>query len=199
MNEDERRDLIARQHRALYGNDSSMYSPDGSAPRQSQDARLAISGAPRGPSPLAFDPFGIKAQGGADPAVQMPPRDQGVNVSERRSSPAPAAADSTTFGMTESAQQATRNAGSPSNSSPSVPQGAMPPSTSSGVAPIGTRPAQQQAATSKRSTTPNERATPAAPSATPADKSSGLGGWGSSSGVWGPSKNTLGVQASVWG
>ena len=53
MTEEERRDLIARQHRALYGNDSTLYSGDTSRPI-SQDARVATSMTGlRGGSPLA--------------------------------------------------------------------------------------------------------------------------------------------------
>src|SRR5436190_4521131 len=78
MTEEERRDLIARQHRALYGNDSTLYSDDTSRPI-SQDARVATSmtGGLRGGSPLAYDPFGMQSQNNAgESAVQMPPRDQ---------------------------------------------------------------------------------------------------------------------------
>lgn len=198
MNEEERRELIARQHRALYGSESGMYNQDGTPARPSQDARLSVSGSVRGPSPLAFDPFGMQAQSGAESAVQMPPREHAGLGPERRSSGSPATGNPA-FSMAESAQQTTRTAGSPpSNNSPSVPQGSMPTNNSSGVAPIGTRPVQAQAA-AKRSTTPNERSASAASTAAPSDKGPVLGGWGSNSGVWGASKNTLGVQASVWG
>ena len=72
MNEDERRELIARQHRALYGENSSLYNNN---PTSSQDVRVQSSGAGRGPSPLAFDPFGMQAQNASGEAtVQMPPR-----------------------------------------------------------------------------------------------------------------------------
>ena len=76
MNEDERRELIARQHRALYGETSTLYSNNNSNnnPTSSQDVRVQTSGAGRGPSPLAFDPFGMQPQSGAgEGAVQMPP------------------------------------------------------------------------------------------------------------------------------
>jgi len=197
MKEDDRRELIARQHRALYGSESAAYTPDSGTARPPQDARLSVSGSVRGPSPLAFDPFGMQTQGGVDSAVQMPPRDHAGLGPERRSSVSPAASKPT-FSMAEHAQQSTRTAGSPpTNSSPSIPQGGIPINISTGVAPIGTRPgpAQSQA---KRSTTPNERSASVA-SAVPSDKAPVLGGWGSNSGVWGASKNTLGVQASVWG
>lgn len=213
MSEDDRRELIARQHRALYGDNANMYNADG-ARAPSQDARVSSAG--RGPSPLAFDPFG-QAQAGAEGAVQMPPRDRAESTASPVSNPPAQQA----FGLLNEAQQSSRT----SNSSP----GASPPLTGgqkgnvSGVAPIGTRPTQGPGAPglSKRSTTPltpsslsygfnasdgqnvnkDERSTSA--SSNPpiaADKNvSGLGNWGSNSGVWGSGKNTLAVQPSVWG
>lgn len=207
MSEEDRRELIARQHRALYGDNANMYNADDSR-AQSQDARVSSGG--RGPSPLAFDPFGVQAQAGAEGAVQMPPRERADNTASPVSNPPAQQA----FGHLSETQQSSRT----SNSSP----GASPPLTGSqkgGVAPIGTRPAQGPGGASglgKRSTTPltpsslsygfnasdgpnigaikNERSTSA--SSNPADK---LGNWGSSSGVWGPGKNSLAVQPSVWG
>lgn len=226
MNEDERRELIARQHRALYGGDSALYT-DTSRP-VSQDARVSasVTGFSRGNgSPLAYDPFGMQSQNNAgDSAVQMPPRDQaqnknvapGAQRSRANSTSSPSSNPTTSFSLFENAQQSSRT----SNSSPT---GGSPPgegakaTPTAGVAPIGTRPSQTQQSGStlqKRSTTPlpsplsygftaseqssNERSTSASsnPSSTVADKPVGLG-WGGNSGVWG--KNTLGVQASVWG
>ncbi|KAG8624683.1 hypothetical protein KVT40_007750 [Elsinoe batatas] len=196
LNEDDRRDLIARQHRALYGNETAMYAADGSG-RPSQDARLSISGHPRGPSPLAFDPFSVQQHSGSEGPVQMPPRDQ-MSASEHRTSTSPTSASRSNFGLDSAPHSAGGNTAASPMTSPSVGSGNIPSiATQSGVAPIGTRPLQQSA-TSKRSTTPNERSTSAASNPTGTDKTSSLG-WGSSSGVWGPSKNTLGVQASVWG
>lgn len=63
MSEEDRRELIARQHRALYGDNSSLYNADGTR-AQGQDARVPSGG--RGPSPLAYDPFGAQAQAGAE-------------------------------------------------------------------------------------------------------------------------------------
>ncbi|TKX23026.1 hypothetical protein C1H76_4765 [Elsinoe australis] len=194
LSEDERRDLIARQHRALYGNDSSLYPSDGSG-RPSQDARVSMSGNPRGPSPLAFDPFSVQQQSGSDGPVQMPPREQ-MSHGERRTSTSPTSASRSNFGLDSAPQSAGNTATSPTTS-PSIGSGNMPSIASqSGVAPIGTRPVQQSSA-AKRATTPNERSTSSASNPTGSDKTPGLG-WGTSSGVWG-SKNTLGVQASVWG
>lgn len=218
MSEDDRRELIARQHRALYGDNASLYNQDGSrATSQSGDARNPSAG--RGPSPLAFDTYGVNAQSGAEGVVQMPPRDRAENAASPASTPS---AQQPPFNLLNDGQAASRT----SNSSP----GASPPLTGSqknslgGVAPIGTRPTQAPGAApglSKRSTTPltpsslsygfsaeqsanlqkDERSTSAASNPALADKGGvpGLGNWGSNSGVWGNSKNTLAVQPSVWG
>lgn len=197
MSEEDRRDLIARQHRALYGDNSSLYNPDGSSARpQGQDVRAG-----RGPSPLAFDSYNTQAQAGADGAVQMPPRDRIDNT-------ASPVGNQQTHGET---QQRT------STTSP----GASPPhqnaAKGSNVAPIGTRPPQGAPGLNKRATTPltpsslsygyttdpksgsntkDERSTNAS-SNTPVSNDKGvssLGGpWGNNSGVWGKQ------QASVWG
>jgi len=200
MSEEDRRELIARQHRALYGNEASLYSPESGTTRSSQDARVSGAASNRGPSPLAFDPFGMKGQSGADSAVQMPPREQmsaGAGPERQGSGNSPPSSTQASFSMGESTQQPNRTNGS--SPSPPLGQSKQPPTTSSGVAPIGTRPAPAQSAATKRATTPNERSTSAASNPALANSTSSLGGWGSNSGVWGPSKNTLGVQASVWG
>ncbi|KAL1635134.1 hypothetical protein SLS56_001886 [Neofusicoccum ribis] len=223
MSEDERRELIARQHRALYGENSTLY--EGPVRQSSQDARVSTSLAGRGPSPLAFDPFGM--QSGGDPAVQMPARDgrdaaPGAQRSRANSTSSPSSNHNTSFSLFDNAQQSSRT----SNSSPtggSPPRGGIKSSGSAGVAPIGTRPSQASGqaanpALNKRSTTPlpsplsygftandqhgNERSasTSSNPSSSVTDKGGVAGlGWGSNSGVWGSSKSSLGVQASVWG
>jgi hypothetical protein len=228
MSEEERRELIARQHRALYGNDSTLYTPDKGSRPSSQDARnVGAAMGVRGGSPLAYDPFGMQAQGGvvgSEGTVQMPARDHnkdgsGVSRSRANSTSSPASNQNPTFGMFENAQQSSRT----SNSSPT---GGSPPGSgnkgagASGVAPIGTRPAASQApiqGLQKRSTTPlpsplsygfsasdqaaNERSTSASsnPSSNVQEKGNVGLGWGSNSGVWGTSKGGLSVQASVWG
>ena len=221
MSEDERRELIARQHRALYGNESKLYSPDSAAAqrRQSQDVRVgSISGASaRGASPLAFDPF-QQPQTGDQPAVQMPPRDlpKSPNSTSSPSSNAPSGG----FSLIDNAAQSSRTSASSPSASPPLSQGAKQSATAAGAVPIGTRPAQPAAVTglNKRSTTPlpsplsygfsangengkTERSASAASNV--ADNTiSGLGAsWTSngSSGWGGAPKNTRGVQASVWG
>lgn len=214
MSEDDRRELIARQHRALYGDNSSMYGSDGSSSRpQSQDVRAGTAN--RGASPLAFDPYGVQAAQSAEGSVQMPPRDRGNSTASPVSNQ-PGPQQSYTF-LSDAQQQSSRASNSPPTESP--PPGAQSKASAPGVAPIGTRPTQAAPSSAgglnKRSTTPltpsslsygfnaeqqqqggqsaggkDERSTSAAsnPSApAPADKGgvSGLGGWGSNSGVWG--------------
>jgi hypothetical protein len=219
MSEEERRELIARQHRALYGEQSSLYTS--SNPTSSQDVRVNSSGAGRGPSPLAFDPFGMQASSVAsENAVQMPARDKdatgGAQEVRANSNSSPSSGQNPAFSLFENAQQANRT----SNSSP----GGSPPrqgqkANGSGVAPIGTRPAVNQsqpagAPLSKRATTPlpsplsysynvseqnsNGTSTSSAslnPSSTITDKGPI---WGNKTGVWGNASGQ-GVQASVWG
>lgn len=218
MSEEDRRELIARQHRALYGDNSSLYNADGTAARPtSQDARVPVAG--RGPSPMAFDPFSAQAQGAAagEGSVQMPPRDR----TNSAASPAGNSAAQQSFAILNDQQSRRTSNSSPSGSPPLVQgqKGAL-----AGVAPIGTRPVQAPVSAgglNKRSTTPltpsslsygfssadaqnpnvkDERSTSAASNPALADKNvNGLGGaWGGNPGVWG--KNALGnAQASVWG
>lgn len=217
MSEEERRELIARQHRALYGDQSSLYTSNN--PTSSQDVRVNSSGAGRGPSPLAFDPFGM--QGGSnESAVQMPARDKdatgGAQEARANSNSSPSSNQNPTFSLFESTQQASRT----SNSSP----GGSPPRQGSkaggpGVAPIGTRPSTNQsqpagAPLSKRATTPlpsplsysynasdqqNNNASSTSASLNPSSTITDKGPiWGNKNGVWG-STPTQGVQASVWG
>ena len=227
MSEDDRRDLIARQHRALYGEKSNMYNNDPNTSRPtSQDARVSSATGLRGSSPLAFDPFGNGGQKSGEPAVQMSSRDgaqnkdsgaPGTQRSRANSPSSPSSNPTTSFSLFEKGQQSSRT----SNSSPggSPPRQGAKATPTGGVAPIGTRPNQNQAQGSnnmqKRATTPlpsplsygytasdsnnnNERSTSV--SSNPPSDNKGVGlGWGSNSGVWGNSKGSLGVQASVWG
>lgn len=219
MSEEDRRELIARQHRALYGDNSQLYGTEGSGSRpQSQDARVSSGG--RGPSPLAFDPYGVQAQSGADGVVQMPPRDRAASTASPASNPP----TQQSYALLSDAQQSSRTSNSSPGGSPPLTSGSK--GSAGGVAPIGTRPlppSSGPAGLNKRSTTPltpsslsygftsadaqnagqhgkDERSTSSASNPPLADKGvSGLGGWGSNSAVWGSTKNTLAVQPSVWG
>ncbi|UPX21269.1 uncharacterized protein EKO05_0011460 [Ascochyta rabiei] len=216
MNEDDRRELIARQHRALYGETSALYNNN---PTSSQDVRVQSAGSTRGASPLAFDPFGMQAQNApGDASVQMPARgdkDAAVGAQEARanSNASPSSHQNPAFGLFD-AQQASRTSNSSPAGSPPVPG---PKANGSGVAPIGTRPAANQhqpagASLGKRATTPlpsplgynaynaseqhNVATTSSSlnPSSTITDKGAAI--W--NNGPWGNTSNQ-GVQASVWG
>lgn len=172
MSEEDRRELIARQHRALYGDNASLYSTEGSNSRPiSQDARVSTTMGGRGQSPLAFDPFSMQSGGAGDSsAVQMPPRDRapgsgkeadasGANRSRANSNSSPASNPTTSFNLFENAQQSSRTSNSSPTSGSPPRQGSKPTATSgAGVAPIGTRPTAQTAVPNqqmnKRSTTP---------------------------------------------
>jgi hypothetical protein len=216
MSEDERRELIARQHRALYGESSSLYNNN---PTSSQDVRVNSSGANRGPSPLAFDPFGMQSSNASnESAVQMPARDKdsagGAQEARANSNSSPNSNQNPAFSLFENAQQASRT----SNSSP----GGSPPrqgqkSNGSGVAPIGTRPTTNQgqpagAPLSKRATTPLPSPLSYSYNASEQNNGAATSGslnasstitdkgpiWGNKTGVWGNTPSQ-GVQASVWG
>ena len=175
MNEDDRRQLIARQHRALYGSEGApMY--DGGNHGDSQAPRQGHSGAgtgARGPSPRTHDPFN-RGQSQPHSAVgetpgHFPSSEQqqqtatgpSPNTQQQRSranSNSSPASNQQGFNLFDSnAQQSSRTStSSPGESSAQQAKTSMAP-TSAGVAPIGTRPAQGQApnpALNKRSTTP---------------------------------------------
>ncbi|KAF2481644.1 hypothetical protein BDY17DRAFT_317423 [Neohortaea acidophila] len=146
MSEEDRRDLIARQHRALYGDAASLYGAEAASSRpQSQDVvRGSHSG--RGASPLAFDPYANQGPSSEEGAVQMPPRGDHLNTT---TSPLSNTTTQQSFGlMSAGAQQSSRT----SASSPGAKGNAT------GVAPIGTRPlpgsASAGSGVNQRATTP---------------------------------------------
>ena len=229
MGEEERRELIARQRSALYG--EGAYSENGGfddngTPRpgtQGSGSQSAVG--LRGHSPLAFDHFNAQASQGENAGQQsQEPQSAtsqapGQQRSRANSTSSPSSNPTSSFSLFESAaQQSSRTSTSSPGGSPPR-QGKAP--TSSGVAPIGTRPSGAQAsnpALNKRSTTPlpsplsygfaassnDENVDPKdGRTASAASNPNSQGqqdvslGWGSKSGVWG--KNSLGVQASVWG
>ncbi|TVY46015.1 hypothetical protein LSUB1_G000195 [Lachnellula subtilissima] len=229
MSEEERRELIARQRSALYGDGS--YSEhagfdENGTPRPGTQGSGSQSAGIRGHSPLAFDHYKSQnqiegQQGNAEPhsATGQAP---GQQRSRANSTSSPSSNPTSSFSLFESAaQQSSRTSTSSPGGSPPRQGGKAP--MSSGVAPIGTRPSASQApnpALNKRSTTPlpsplsygfaaanndegqgtekDGRTTSAASNPNNAQQQDvGLGWGGKSGGVWG--KNSLGVQASVWG
>ncbi|KAL4933154.1 uncharacterized protein BDV17DRAFT_148735 [Aspergillus undulatus] len=227
VNEESRRELLARQHRALYGNESPAFFPpstfndDGSRPESQAGVR--------GASPRSVDPFSPGSiQGATDSIAQVNAGPSGIQSPSRaNSTSSPSSGINPVFGADQPVTaNSSPGAGSPSSGQPRSKSNA---GLIGSVGPIGSRPAQQAGpaqapnpALNKRSTTPlpsplgfgftsgesiNERsmssasnpATTAAGSTGVKDASGGVGlGWSNSSGVWG-SKAGLGVQASVWG
>ncbi|KAL4792375.1 hypothetical protein BDV19DRAFT_380889 [Aspergillus venezuelensis] len=227
VNEESRRELLARQHRALYGNESPAFFPpstfgdDGSRPESQAGVR--------GASPRSIDPFSpTSIQGANDSIAQVNAGAAGIQSPSRaNSTSSPSSGINPAFGT----EQPVTTTSSPGAGSPSSGQARSKSNAGliGSVGPIGSRPAQQAGpaqapnpALNKRSTTPlpsplgfgftpgesiNERsmssgsnpATSTAGAPGVKDTSGGVGlGWSNSSGVWG-SKTGLGVQASVWG
>ena len=181
MNEEDRRELIARQHRALYGNENNQSPESGSFGSESATPRLSYptsgntSVGGRGPSPRTYDPY-VMGQNQAQATIaeaggQLTANDQNQQTAPKGPSPKPqqqrSRADSTSspasnppsqsFSLFENAaQQSSRTStSSPGGSPPRQAKTSAP----SGVAPIGTRPAQSQATNpilnNKRSNTPS--------------------------------------------
>jgi hypothetical protein len=203
LSEEGRRDLIARQHRALYGESSGMISPgyagDDSPRDQTGNAKAPIGGGPRGPSPRVMDPFGGSADGGQD----------GGRADKTTSPSGQAAPGFTTF----DGKAATPPTGEDGPHARSLSKSTTAP-VSGGMAPIGSRPHPQNQAMNKRTTSPlpaalsygfgandqNERSTSSNsnPNAQKEGSSTANIGaaWGTGSGVWG--SNKIGAT-SVWG
>ncbi|KAI1506039.1 hypothetical protein F5X99DRAFT_178109 [Biscogniauxia marginata] len=218
MSDDERRELIARQRSALYGEPSF----DDGANRPGVPGLPPTTTSQRGPSPLAYDYSRTNApnagEGGPHPG-------EGPAQSRTNSNASPQSNPPTNIGMFDNTvgQQASRtsNSSPTGGSPPRVGGAAKSGQTGNTVAPIGTRPSGTAQATnsalSKRSTTPlpsplshgfsasnnNDEnsqgvSTSGAPSNPTSASADGYNGWGGRSGVWG-NKSNLGVQASVWG
>lgn len=229
ISEESRRELLARQHRALYGNDSPAFFPPGTFADESSRADNPTGGTPtsagiRGPSPRGVDPFGLTQSPGHGNA------DGVASPSRANSTSSPSSGINPVFGGSE---VPVTSSSSPRADSPS---GQMSTKSTAGpigsVGPIGSRPVQHAGAIpvtnpalNKRSTTPlpsplgfgftpneaalsgNERSTSSASNPSGAAPV-GMPGPKDPSGVglgWGNgsgvwgSKNGLGVQASVWG
>jgi hypothetical protein len=216
MSEEERRELIARQRSALYG--EGPYPENGGYTDENGTPRPGTQGS--NPTATRHSPLGFAGQNGPAENGTEPSQSQPQQQRSRANSTSSPSSNQASFSLFENAQQSSRT----STSSP----GGSPPrqgkaATGSSVAPIGTRPTQAaNPALNKRSTTPlpsplsygfaageengnntnnnnanGDRTTSATSNPSTAAQDVGLGGWGSKSGVWG--KNSLGVQASVWG
>ena len=177
MNEEDRRELIARQHRALYGNEGASYYEGNSFGEESHTPRPnaqaiasgnAISG--RGPSPLAYNAFGMSQEQNQNAGSEVSQQYGSSEQNGKGPSPKPqqsrSRANSTSSPVSNNqnfrvfenaAQQSSRTStSSPGGSPPRQLKSSAAP-IGSGVAPIGTRPIQGQAVNpslNKRSTTP---------------------------------------------
>ena len=173
MNEEDRRELIARQHRALYGNDGSSYYEQGNLGDHTQTPRPGLQSSSassiaggRGPSPRTYDKFGqVQAQStsGSEqimnqqvvPTGPSPKPQQQRSRANSTSSPVSTNPNFTLFETT--AQQSSRTSTSSPGGSPQRQAKTVAAPIGSGVAPIGTRPIQNQSmnpAFAKRSTPP---------------------------------------------
>lgn len=173
MSEESRRELIARQHRALYGNESPAFFAPGSLGDDANSVRAdnnsgtptSVSGGVRGPSPRAVDPFGPQSEGlaqGSGPNSSAAGRQSPRGSTNSTTSPNTGANPSYGLYDATSVEQPVTSTSSPGADSPSSRQlsskSAAAPIGS--VGPIGSRPSQpatSQApnpAFTKRSTTP---------------------------------------------
>ncbi|PYI08013.1 hypothetical protein BO78DRAFT_79060 [Aspergillus sclerotiicarbonarius CBS 121057] len=174
MSEESRRELLARQHRALYGNDSPAFFPPAGLADDGTRSESQAGGTPtsttgvRGPSPRSVDPFGLAqtpVQGGADGVAQAATGAASLQSPSRaNSTSSPSSAINPVFGKYDTADQPVTSTSSPGGAdSPSSRQG--PSKSMAGpigsVGPIGTRPLPQAGAgqasnpaLNKRSTTP---------------------------------------------
>ncbi|KAJ5197003.1 hypothetical protein N7449_007482 [Penicillium cf. viridicatum] len=159
VSEDSRRELLARQHRALYGNESPAFFPPGAFsddnPRpDSQAGGGTPSSGVRGSSPRGMDPFGLTQASttSADATGLQSP-------SRANSTSSPSSAINASFG----AEQPVTSTSSPGADSPSSRQAPSKPVAGpiGSVGPIGSRPTPGQTsappanpALNKRSITP---------------------------------------------
>lgn len=154
MNEDDRRDLIARQHRALYASDAPYFEQDTNTPRASQQG--TGSGKPlssQSATPREFGSFSMtkgqsqknEENGQLNPSEQSQhaqkrpsPNPQGGNSHDNSTASPASNQNGQNFGLFEGAtQQSSRT----STSSPGGSPQRQGKTGALGVAPIGTRPA----------------------------------------------------------
>lgn len=174
MSEESRRELIARQHRALYGNESSAFYPSGGLGDDSQPSGPSNTAAtgPRGSSPRGVDPFGGLGQSHGQPSSDHPgltpagaptqsnvahqPRSRANSTSSPNSNANPASY--VMFEPNPAQQQQSSSTPSPGGGVTDSPTSRQNSNTTS-VGPIGTRPGPPTTqapnpALNKRSTTP---------------------------------------------
>jgi hypothetical protein len=222
LSEDGRRDLIARQHRALYGAEGPAFLPsasfgdDGSNRDPTASTQGLIGTGGRGPSPRGIDHFGGTGQAG--PATDAPVQGAGQEPGREKAA-SPGGQSSAAFGAFEAPSQSTGKTSTPPVGDDGSHARQLSKSTTvplvGGMGPIGSRPTTQQApgqSLNKRTTSPlpgtlpygfnsgeqnNERSNSSNSNAGKENAPNpNLGAWGTSSGVWG--SNKIGAT-SVWG
>ena len=212
LSEEGRRELIARQRQALYGNEAPGFHPqgafsdDGSNP--SANIPTLAAGGPRGNSPRGMDAFGMPNQSNQGEGNAS----ADINRMEKTSSPSTGNAPPQQFGLPQKAS--TPPAGDEGHSR-NISKSTTAP-VGGGMGPIGSRPSTQNQGPAqginKRSTTPlynfgqssNDQSAERAPSSNSNANNSqqkdnsnaNMGAWGTGSGVWG--SNKIGGTA-VWG
>ncbi|KIX10506.1 uncharacterized protein Z518_01589 [Rhinocladiella mackenziei CBS 650.93] len=167
LSEESRRELIARQHRALYGGDGSAFigqvpfSPEDANNRdQTGNAATPAVGAVRGPSPRGVDPFGMSghtshSEGNAQSTTS------GQDAPRVDKAASPSATTSSGFGtfdasVPSSGKAPTPPSGEESSHSRQISKSTTAPVTG-GMGPIGSRPNVQQVpnpSLNKRTTSP---------------------------------------------
>ncbi|KKK24139.1 hypothetical protein AOCH_007487 [Aspergillus ochraceoroseus] len=164
MSEESRRELLARQHRALYGNDSPAFFPPGNFADDSSRPESQAGGTPssaigvRGSSPRSVDPFGQSAapgsaETGPQPSLQSPSRADSTS--------SPSSGINPVFGKYDGTDPTVTSTSSPGGADSPSSRQAPSKSVIGPVGPIGSRPLQQTSsvqapnpALNKRSTTP---------------------------------------------
>jgi hypothetical protein len=166
MSEEGRRELLARQHRALYGNEANNFLPQGGFGEEGTSGRDSGSAIPTSTvGGRTADPFGMGQVSGQQAPVE---KTHQVNSSSHQESSRAEAATSPVAGtapaqfgkIDTTVQQASNTTPSPAGGE-SPTRGVNKATTApigSGMGPIGTRLSQQQPlpnqSINKRSTTP---------------------------------------------
>lgn len=210
LSEEGRRELIARQRQALYGNEAPGFHPQGAFSDDGSNPSGNVptsAGGPRGNSPRGMDAFGMPTQSNQGEGNASADN----NRMEKGNSPTSGNVPSQQFGLPQKAS--TPPAGDEGHSR-SMSKSTTAP-VGGGMGPIGSRPSQNQGPAqgiNKRSTTPlysfgasnNDQSAERAPSSNSNanntqqkdNSNASMSTWGAGSGVWG--SNKIGGTA-VWG
>lgn len=200
MSEDERRELIARQRSALYG--EGPYVDETGTPQPGMPGRPHGSGSLRGHSPLAFE-YGRAPSTQADASSQQTNNlEAGPGSNDQPRANSAASPQPNQPPQHQQHQPISRTSvSSPGGSGGSPPLPAAPGGKvgqGPAVAPIGTRPVGQRSSPPVPNDGGNASGSQANPSASTAGSFSG--GWpGRSGALWGNNNSGMGAgQSGVW-